>query len=457
MGKKQELMTWVPARHRWAKNYKGKPYAVTCKALGVPRSSDPEKDRDASRDAANAWWVAKQSQLEAEVESGAEERRAANDQAYLAATGELIRRGVAAGLDPSAVVRLAMTTDAQEIANPRPKSKPRENRTVAHWKERWLAKQSTKVEAGKIDHGRHAAYSTEMGYLARWLGEGFEIDALTGAKLEEFQLHLLALVAKRAKEGKPHGMAGDYGHGILQTTKQFVRWLAGQGLIPLPLNIDDRDLSLPKTKKEVEVFEVEELRTLLAEAKARKEKFYLWLLLMLNIGGYANDISEISTLEVDLEKGIVKRPRSKTPNGPKSVYRLWPETLELLRKYKATAEYPAPRGGNRLLLTSKDKPLVAEGRTDNVRSAYMFLIRKAKLECKKPLMDLRKTGASMLARHKVYRYYVPYFLGHSPRSMSDKSYVKPPLKDFFKALRWLRKKLLGVGSPEAVQTPENPS
>lgn len=54
-----ELMTWVPSRRRWTRMHRGKRFWVSCKALGVPET------KEASLQAANAWWRAKQAELDA--------------------------------------------------------------------------------------------------------------------------------------------------------------------------------------------------------------------------------------------------------------------------------------------------------------------------------------------------------------------------------------------------------
>jgi FAD/FMN-containing dehydrogenase len=53
------LMTWVPKRRRWMKKYRGRMYAVSPRQLGMPDS------KEASYQAANAWWLAKQIDIDA--------------------------------------------------------------------------------------------------------------------------------------------------------------------------------------------------------------------------------------------------------------------------------------------------------------------------------------------------------------------------------------------------------
>ena len=67
------------------------------------------------------------------------------------------------------------------------------------------------------------------------------------------------------------------------------------------------------------------------------------------------------------------------------------------------------------------------------------------MKLRKPFKLLRETSASLLADHRQYKFYVQYFLGHSPKTVADKHYVVPSDEEFFEALGWLRKQY-GLGS-----------
>jgi hypothetical protein len=56
---------------------------------------------------------------------------------------------------------------------------------------------------------------------------------------------------------------------------------------------------------------------------------------------------------------------------------------------------------------------------------------------KHPPKGLRATGASKLAEHPAYKYFVDYYLGRSPRSIAHRHYVRPTDAEFFEALAWL--------------------
>src|SRR5262245_32792200 len=52
------LMTWHAPTRRWVKKFKGKMYFVSCRQLGT------EETKEESAAAANAWWQAKQQEIE---------------------------------------------------------------------------------------------------------------------------------------------------------------------------------------------------------------------------------------------------------------------------------------------------------------------------------------------------------------------------------------------------------
>jgi integrase len=59
-----ELMTWVPAQKRWTKRYRGRRYYVSVRQLGTVET------KEASLQAANAWWRDKQADLDVAYRAG---------------------------------------------------------------------------------------------------------------------------------------------------------------------------------------------------------------------------------------------------------------------------------------------------------------------------------------------------------------------------------------------------
>jgi hypothetical protein len=160
---------------------------------------------------------------------------------------------------------------------------------------------------------------------------------------------------------------------------------------------------------------------------------------------YQNDIAELLKSELNWSARTLTRARSKTleRNGPTVTYKLWPETVEMLRKHRADS-------GDLALTTEEGIPLVRhwlEGRSmrryDCVHSAWTRLATQMGIgKMRLSLEHLRKTAASILAQHPQFKFYVNHYLADSPRSIADKHYVTPSDTEFFSALDWLRGQLL---------------
>ncbi len=295
--------------------------------------------------------------------------------------------------------------------------------------------------SGQMSEGRYDAYCRNIANFVEWVGPDTAIDAIDEAKLEGFFAHLSALVGK--KKYSPN-----YAHTLLMTAKQFISRLAELRLIPLPGNIRSRRFRFNHSAAaRIETFTVEEVRQILFACDGFSEKTKLYVLLMLNCGMYQNDIAELRNDEVNWADGTVTRARSKTRerNGPVVTYRLWPETLALLKNHRA-------EDGELALTTEEGNLLVrywVEGgkmrRYDCIHSAWTRLAAKLGAEkMRLGMKHLRKTAASILGQHPQYKFYNTYFLADSPRHMSEKHYAKPSDEEFFAALDWLRKRVLGL-------------
>jgi hypothetical protein len=83
-------------------------------------------------------------------------------------------------------------------------------------------------------------------------------------------------------------------------------------------------------------------------------------------------------------------------------------------------------------------------RYDAIQSEWSRLagklgVKKIRLGMK----HLRKTSASLLGQHPLFKYYATHFLADSPRHMTEKHYVTPSDEEFFLSLDWLRSQILG--------------
>ena len=119
-------------------------------------------------------------------------------------------------------------------------------------------------------------------------------------------------------------------------------------------------------------------------------------------------------------------------------YKLWPQTFELLKKYRS--------GTERVLLTESGKAYVRKElvsgklvKADNIASNYTHL--KKRLKFRKPLKLLRKTAATLLESHPNYGRFTSFFLGHAPQSVKDRHYAQPSHELFDEAITWLGQQL----------------
>lgn len=224
--------------------------------------------------------------------------------------------------------------------------------------------------------------------------------------------------------------------------KSFVTWCWETELIDnLPRNIKSKTLSIAIQPKKLKTFTNEEIRTLLSYANERTR---LYFLLMLNTSMSQKDLSDLAQEEVDWERGRIIRKRSKTKDAegvPTVEYVLWPETLELLRKF-------ADKKGERVLVNQDGGQLKTEelrngrlNKIDNIATSYHRLLVKLRangIKISKSLKIFRKTSPSRLTANKDYANCATWFLGHSPRGVAAKHYLALTQETFDGGVLWLR-------------------
>jgi integrase len=435
MARKLE-MTWISKSRRWIKNYKGKMYAVSCRQLKCP------ENKEASAQAANDWWDAKRQEVDAAPPT--EEEKRVNgfkvwcmvqdwDQLDEANREKLVDSLVGPGQYLKIKAQAEAMVAATATAAP-------PDRTIEAQIEAWKQLLRSVCQSGQMSEGRFDAYCRNIGTFMEWIGPASAIDTIDEAKLEAFFNHLSVSVGARK-------YSPNYAHTLMMTAKQFISRLAEMKLIPLPGNIRSRRFRFNHSAPaRIETFTVDEVKKLLAACDGFSERTKLYLLLMLNCGMYQNDIAELHRDEINWSKGTVSRARSKTRErrGPIVTYKLWPETLALLKKHRSEGELA--------LTTDEGKPLVRywleEGemrRYDVIQSAWSRLAEKMKVKkIRLGMKHLRKTSASLLGEHPHYKFYANHFLADSPRTVADRHYVTPSDSEFFDALDWLRGKILGA-------------
>jgi integrase len=442
--------------------YKGERYTVACSVLGVPAT------QEASREAANAWWQAKR----AEVDAGIKPARTPAPGEDLAAAvngggdffGRLVEfwRRNKPDADPHAlaeldirqvianVVRQVIAEGLPaELAGQLPPARVEQvesavraihgeraadpERAIGHLIKEWLTVQEDSVALGDMTAARFSNVKIQMAHVAAYLGADADAGAIDAASVRGFYSHARGkMKAKLAGERK--GWSAPYARELFSTFRRWVRWVAEQGVIPLPPNIASRSFLFGDTAKKIKTWEVEDVRRVFGEASDRMR---LFMLLMLNCGFTQMDVADLLDEEVEWNAGRITRKRSKTgdkESTPEVCYLLWPETFRLLKKFRS--------GEKRVLLTETGRTLLRQElrggklvRADLIASNYAKL--QIRLGFKKPLKQLRKTAASLLGENPQYGRFAQYFLGHAPQSISERHYVRPSQALFDEAVTWL--------------------
>ena len=427
---KNYQMTWIPESRRWTKFYRGKRYFVSCRQLDVPET------KEASWRAANEWWERRKGVANSPTEDDRIERatRISNlVRDFSKLDDDTRREAVEALLGVGSFDSLKSQADAMLAGM----DTPSPERTVKAQVDLWQTLLYGVSQSGQMSEGRFDAYSRNIRAFVDWIGPETAIDAIDEAKLEGFFNYLSAKVG--AEEYSP-----TYAHTLLMTAKQFISRLAEMKLIPLPGNIRSRRFRFNHSAAaKIETFTVAEVRQLLEISAQFSDRTQLFILLMLNVGMYQNDIAELRQDEVNWKTGTLTRARSKTRerNGPVITYKLWPETFALLKKHRATGEL--------VLTTEEGNPLVKywleDGkmrRYDAIQSAWSRVAGKLGGKIRLGMKHLRKTSATILGQHPHFKFYANHFLADSPKTIADKHYVVANDAEFFEALDWLRGQIM---------------
>jgi integrase len=427
-------MTYVGKQKRWIKKFNNKLYTVSLRALGCKYTGKDAEDALNSLDAANKWWAAKELELtlQPNPEEAQQDTSAAKWKTY-----SFMQDFDKLPLEEKRIMIEALNKNAK-VHGAVEQDTTNGSATVEEMLEAWYKVLQASSVAGQLSVPRLDAYRRHVKIFVQWIGPKEAVKTITAEKLEDFHGELASRISVEA-------YGHDYANSILTAVKQWVAWLAERGRIALPGNLKGKRLRFKTQTKPIITFTVEEIRAQFARAT---DKMKCWLLVAINCGCYQNDLAELEDHEVNLTEGTITRPRSKTPDGPRVTYKLWPETIAALRRQKTKFTVKGQRGGNLWFTTSTGKPIVAyfmsEGkmkRYDTVDTSWKRLNRWTKN--KKPFKTLRKTSATLLGEHTQYKFYGQYFLAQAPGSVAEKHYQKPSDEEFFQACLWLRGKIFG--------------
>jgi integrase len=420
MARAIEKMSWEgPPNFRWYKMHKGVRYRVTCADL-----KSPVWTKQATVKLANEWWEKTlQGLLTAEsVAPGA-----------LAAAANAIPADVSQQPVQEPLVR---DEYIQRAPAPVPKPDPIQGHLDA-----FLAIERAKAKTAST-YGDLALYLKKFaegitlkgkpGTPARLVFSGdMDVHKIDESTVRDFYLWL--------RNSSYVGQRKLWGY-----FRRFVRDLAMNRVIPMPLNLDARIFSFEVTAKEIKTYPTETVRTMVA---GLPDRLKLYALLALNCGMYPVDMATLQHSEWKDGRIIRKRTKTRKQNGVPTVsYKLWPETQALLEQY-AKGDHPEyvltsltgsclwtrhinERGKEvkKNLITMQWKRGRGEG-----RATFLPI----------PIKALRSVGATLLESHETYARYVQMYLGHSPRSIAERHYAAPSREGFDQAVNWLREQVLG--------------
>ncbi|MFM8271901.1 MAG: hypothetical protein ACKODX_06145 [Gemmata sp.] len=221
-----------------------------------------------------------------------------------------------------------------------------------------------------------------------------------------------------------------------QRFKQWVQWLGELKKIEFPRNLRSRAYSITVPKREPVVPELAAARAVLA---ALKPRLRLYALLGINCSMNNVDVGNLKKKQIDWKTGRLWKKRVKTEGQnrvPKVHYRLWPETLELLRQHLSKdPEYA--------LTSSTGTPLYSS-RMENGKPVGYDLIVQQWGDAKTGITftQWRDLGANLIYDNERHRPLKVLYLGQAPHGVSDVHYINPKPEILDAALKWLRAQLL---------------
>lgn len=446
MPRAKKKLTWMPkpdGRGAWRKIYQGKPYYFCT----------PDNSEDSYKSALGAWElkkvlldghpvveagdlgeaIAKRSKMLAFYDAGLGSPAEAQ---AVRADLDRVKAKVKAGkplspydLDPALMISAEGQATWAERTAILDRATTTPEVSVTGLIEKFLESQRVRVDAGQITPAWFSVQGFRLQTFKTFAAEHplSPLDSKLLLALREFLLGKVA--AGEVKSG--------YAANIMKDAKTVTEWAASHEMIEIPkILLRKAALTIEAHEQEVKPLDKAEVNRILDLVP---ERCKLYLLLMLNCGMSQRDIADLRHDEVKLEAGIIKRKRSKTAkhkNVPQVSWPLWAETRKLLAKFQSKHDELFLVNENGLQLVRK--VLKPDGKLkdiDNIKLTWKYLCTKHKL--KVTLRQFRSTSSTMLDEDETYGRYAQYFLGHSPRGISAKHYIKPSQTQFAAAVKWL--------------------
>jgi integrase len=287
--------------------------------------------------------------------------------------------------------------------------------------------------AGGLSQGRVEQQRIHAERFVEWAGRKQGLEKLSGSILLGYRDQVLDEVSK--------GLSSYTARDRLANVKSLVKFAFKREYIDaMPKCLDD-DYQVSLAKRAIETISKDEIFSLLHHATRRQR---LYLLLGLNCGFYAGDIADTRISEIDLNKGTITRKRSKTKsheNVPTVAYKLWPETMEVVREFierSGDVAFRSETGGT--LITQKVNGQGRLTKNDAIHSSWKRLQQASNSKSQHKL--LRKTGATWLESSERFHRFGELYLCHAPQTIKQIHYAAPDLKGFHEALDAMREALI---------------
>jgi hypothetical protein len=277
-------LTWDGSNKRWRIMHKGQRYVISCRQLGTP----PTKEQ--SYRAANEWWRQKLTQLD--VDSSRKKTLIAQ----LDSQSEFVERLINHTDRLGAVAEKALTVktmdevsvdmlEAMLIPGGHERIETSGDLSVSTQVTRYLALEQARVKSGQLSLVEYDLARRCLDYFSKWVKPATNVQRINPDVWENYWTHLMGL-----------DCSIEYKKKRFRYAKNLITWLASKGIIPMPANLISRKYKFGSSTKQVSVFTLDEVRTLLNAVSGQLE---LHFLLMMNCGFNQQDVSDLVQSEVD--------------------------------------------------------------------------------------------------------------------------------------------------------------
>lgn len=267
--------------------------------------------------------------------------------------------------------------------------------------------------AGNMSAGQRASYGDELERLVQAVGRDRKLSDLCSPSAPDRTFRPLRAAALS------RGLGAAEKH--IAQVRRFLDWCSTtRRLMPPPFYADEfkppsetekrNARKADRRAKGTATWTPGEVREIIDAARATDVHRYAWVLLMVNGGMGATDLSYLTDADLDWDRQCISTDRSKTLVA--RVVPLWDVTAEAMRASRAVRAEPRdPAHAGRFFLTPKGRPLVTTGLnakgnrvtgTDAVRNWFYGVLNPGKHEGKrgrKPLPALPS-----LKRHRAGGY-----------------------------------------------------